>query len=304
MQQLASPAGVSLKKILVATDFSASSVSALACVVPIAQASDSVVHILHVIRPPEIAIASPEAEADISEQKQLDAQRQLGPLETVVGAVPHRMWLREGDVWASIDSIVRSEQIDLIAVGASGKSDFKKFLVGSVAEEVIRKATRPVLSVGPHALRNSGGASFLAQLLYVTNLWEDSHDGLQYAIQMAIRYRSRLVLLHVVEQEEPKRSDHEWLGAYRRILRNLVPESAADLPSEPVLRIEVAKHSTGRILQVADEIGANLVVMDVRPEEAWATHLRDKVYDIISRVNCPVLTVRSSWRADIPTASS
>jgi nucleotide-binding universal stress UspA family protein len=129
MEQLTAPVGVSLKNILVATDFSAPSVSALACVVLIAQASDSVVHILHVIRPPEIAIASPEAEADISEQKQLDAQRQLGPLETVLGAVPHRMWLREGDLWTSIDSIVRSEQIDLIAVGASGKSDLKKFLV-------------------------------------------------------------------------------------------------------------------------------------------------------------------------------
>jgi nucleotide-binding universal stress UspA family protein len=77
MEQLIAPAGVPLKNILVATDFSASSVSALACVVPIAQVSDSVVHILHAIRPPEIAIASPEAEADISEQKQLDAQRQL-----------------------------------------------------------------------------------------------------------------------------------------------------------------------------------------------------------------------------------
>ena len=296
MEQLTAPVGVSLKNILVATDFSAPSVSALACVVPIAQASDSVVHILHVIPPPEIAIASPEAETDISEQRQLDAQRQLGPLETVVGAVPHKMWLREGDVWASIDSIVRSEQIDLIAVGASGKSDFKKFFVGSVAEEVIRKATRPVLSVGPHALRNRDGASPLAQLLYVTNLWEDSHDGLQYAIQMAIRYRSQLVLLHVVEQEEPKRSDHEWLSAYRRILRNLLPESASDLPLEPVLRIEVAKHPTGRILQVADEIMASLVVMDVSPEETWATHLRDKVYEIVSWANCPVLTVRTKSR--------
>ena len=297
MEQLIAPAGVSLKNILVATNFSASSVSALACVVPIAQASDSVVHILHVIRPPEIAIASPEAEADISEENQLDAQRQLAPLETVVGAVPHRMWLREGNVWTAIDSLVSSEQIDLIAVGASGKSDFKKFLVGSVAEEIIRKATRPVLSVGPRALRNSGGASPLAQLLYVTNLWEDSHDGLQYAIQMAIRYRSRLAVLHVVEQEEPKRSDHEWLGAYRRIMRNLLPESAADLPMEPVLRVEVAKQPTGRILQVAGEIGANLIVMDVRPEEAWATHQHDKVYDIISWANCPVLTVRTKNRA-------
>jgi nucleotide-binding universal stress UspA family protein len=296
MEQLTAPVGVSLKKILVATDFSAPSVSALACVVPIAQASDSVVHILHVIPPTDIAIASPEAESDLSKQSQLDAQRQLGPLETVVGAVPHKMWLREGDVWASIDSIVRSEQIDLIAVGASGKSDFKKFFVGSVAEEVIRKATPPVLSVGPHALRNSGSASQLPQLLYVTNLWEDSHDGLHYAVQMAIRYRSQLVLLHVVEQEEPDRSDHEWLSAYRRILRNLLPESASDLPAEPVLRIEVSKHPTGRILQVADEITASLVVMDVSPEETWATHLRDKVYEIVSWANCPVLTVRTKSR--------
>jgi nucleotide-binding universal stress UspA family protein len=200
MEQLTAPVKVSLKNILVATDFSVPSISALACVVPIAQASDSVVHIFHVIPPPEIAIASPEAESDLSKQSQLDAQRQLGPLETVVGALPHKMWLREGDVWASIDSIVRSERIDLIAAGASGKSDFKKSFVGSVAEEVIRKATPPVLSVGPHSLRNSGTASPLPQLLYVINLRGDSHDGLQYAIQMAIRYRSRLVLLHVVER--------------------------------------------------------------------------------------------------------
>jgi len=33
--------------------------------------------------------------------------------------------------------------------------------------------------------------------------------------------------------------------------------------------------------------------MDGRPEEAWATHLRDKVYKIISWANCPVLTVRT-----------
>jgi nucleotide-binding universal stress UspA family protein len=296
MQQLTAPVGVSLKNILVATDFSAPSVSALACVVPIAQASDSVVHILHVIPPPEIAIASPEAEIDMSEQRQLDAQRQLGSLETVVGAVPNKMWLREGNVWASIDSIVRSEQIDLIAVGASGKSDFKKFFVGSVAEEVIRKSMLPVLSVGPHALRNSGSASPLSPLLYVTKLWEDSHDGLQYAIQMAIRYRSQLVLLHVVEQEEPDRSDHEWLRGYRRILRNLLPESASGLPAEPVLRIEVSKHPAGRILQVADEITASLVVIDVSPEETWATHLRDKVYEIVSWANCPVLTVRTKIR--------
>lgn len=292
MAQLTASEGIALKNILVATDFSAVSFSALACVVPIAQESHALVHILHVIPPPKIGFASPEAEEDMSRQVQLDAQREMGSLETVVEGVPHRMWLREGDVWAAVEDLVRLEHIDLIAVGASGKSDFKKFFVGSVAEEVIRKATCPVLSVGPHALRNDGGIP-LAQLLYLTNLWENSHDGLQYAVRLATQYKSRLLLLHVVEQEEPKHSDHEWLSEYGRIMRNLLPKSAAYLCEEPVLRVEVAKNATARVLQVADEIGADLIVMDVRPEEFWATHLRDKVYDIISRANCPVLTVRT-----------
>ena len=102
-----------------------------------------------------------------------------------------------------------------------------------------------------------------------------------------------LLLLHVIEQDEPKQSDHEWLREYRRILRNLLPEYAGDLLMEPVLRVEVAKNSTARILQVADEIGADLIIMDIRPEEPWATHLRDKVSEIISCASCPVLTVRT-----------
>lgn len=292
MAQLTTPIEVSLKNILVATDFSPASLSALTCVVPIARESNSAVHILHVSHPPEIALASPEADSDMYEQTRVNAQRQLENLENVVGTIPHWIWLREGQVWEVLEDVVRSEHIDLVAVGASGKSDLKKFFVGSVAEEIVRKAPCPVLTVGPHASCTSGGVP-LAQLLYVTNFWEESHYGLQYAIRLAIQYKSRLLLLHVVEQEEPKHPDHEWLRAYRRILRNLLPECAGDLLVEPVLRIEVAKNSTARILQVADEIRADLVVMDVRPEETWATHLRDKVYEIISWANCPVLTVRT-----------
>jgi len=70
---------------------------------------------------------------------------------------------------------------------------------------------------------------------------------------------------------------------------------------DPVLRVEVAKNSAARILQVAEEIGADLILMDVRPEQPWATHLRDKVSEIISCASCPVLTVctkaeHNAWR--------
>jgi len=297
MTQLAVPVEISLQNILVATDFSPAALAALTCVVPLARQFNSVVHVAHVIHPPEIAIASPEADSEMCQQVHMDAQRQLELLEPAVGTVPHRTWLREGKVSEAIEDLVRSEHIDLLAVGASGKSDLKKFFLGSVAEEIVRTATCPVLTVGPHA-SSTGGCESLAQLLYVTHFWEESHYGLQYAIRLAMQYKSRLLLLHVIEQDEPKQSDHEWLREYRRILRNLLPEYAGDLLVEPVLRVEVAKNSTARILQVADEVGSDLIIMDIRPEEPWATHLRDKVSEIISNANCPVLTVRTNAEHD------
>ena len=296
MAQLITPIEVSLKNILVATDFSPAARAALMRVMPIARQFNSVIHIVHVIHPSEIDIA-PEANSEICKQARMDAQRQLELLEKAVGTVSHQTWLREGEASEVVEELIQSQHINLVAVGASGKSELKKFFLGSVAEEIVRTATCPVLTVGPHA-SSTDGCEPLAQLLYVTHFWEESHYGLQYAIGLAIHYKSRLLLLHVIEQDEPKQSDHEWLREYRRILRNLLPEYAGDLLVEPVLRVEVAKNSMARILQVADEVGADLIVMDIRPEEPWATHLRDKVSEIISCASCPVLTVRTKPEHD------
>ena len=267
MAQLMTTAEVSLKNILVATDFSAASVNALKCVLPLARQFNSTIHILHVIRDAHILTdaESGAAESTACEQTDADAQRQLEDIATVVGTIAHRTRLGHGKVWEAVEDIVRSEHIDMVVVGTSGKSELKKLFLGSVAESIVREVPCPVLAVGPHVSPDPCGRS-LAQLLYATNLWEESHHGLQYAIQLAIRCQSRLLLLHVVEQEEPKRSDHEWLRDYRRLLRSLLPDQGDEFSVEPVLRVEVAKNSTARILQVADEIGADLIVMDVRPE--------------------------------------
>jgi nucleotide-binding universal stress UspA family protein len=285
MAQLTSQVGLPLKNILVVTDFSAASLAALNCTVSVAKESGCVIHLLHVIRP-EIENALSHADDNVKLQIENDAQRQLGALETVIATAPHKMWLHEGSLWRSIEDLARSEHFDLIVVGTSSQSDF----MGSGAEEVIRKALCPVMIVGPRA--STPDHAPLAQLLYVANLWDGSHAGLEYAIQLAIRYRSRLLLLHVVEQEESKQSDHEWLKAFRRIMRNLLPESVANLAEDPVLRVEVARNISARILQVADEVRTDLIVMDVAPEQAGATQSCKKLYEVISQASCPVLTVQ------------
>jgi len=283
MAQLTFRVGLSLSNILVLTDFSAASLAAVTCIAPVAKESGSVIHLLHVIRP-KSEIPSSGVHEDLGLKVQTDAQH----LEAAIATVPHKIWLREGNVWPTAEDLVRSQHIDLIVVGTTGESDF----IGSGAEEIIRKAVCPVLSVGPHAAV-TGDHAPLTQLLYVMNLWEGSHDGLEYSVQLAIRYKSRLLLLHVVEQEEAKQSDNEWLKAYRRIMRNRLPESTDNLAEGPVLRVEVAKNISARILQVADEVRADLVILDVTPEPPGATHLPQTLHEIISGASCPVLTVQS-----------
>jgi len=53
----------------------------------------------------------------------------------------------EGHPAEEIVRIAESEDVSLIVVGSHGKSNLKSALIGSVSEDVIRKATKPVTVV-------------------------------------------------------------------------------------------------------------------------------------------------------------
>ncbi len=290
MPVLSAPAEVSLKNILVATDLAPGALSALNYVLPLARQFHATVHILHVV-PRELSdVVSPAKSSLLFEQLPTVAQQRLNSLTIMLGDVPHHMWLRQGQVWEEVRDLVQRNHIDLVVVGASGKTHVNKILLGSVAEEVFRETTCPVLTVGPQVGPSSSSLN-LRQILYSTNLREESHGGLDYAISLTRQYRAQLTLLHIVEQDEPKSSNDQWLKPDYQLLRQLVSDE--DLSIEPRFRIEVTKNTSVRILRVAEEIAADLIVMDVRPEEPWATHLLDRAYEIISFSSCPVLTVRT-----------
>ena len=63
------------------------------------------------------------------------------------GDVPVRGLLRLGEAHAEIVEAAESQDVDLIVVGTHGRTGLQRFLIGSVAERVVRTARRPVLSV-------------------------------------------------------------------------------------------------------------------------------------------------------------
>lgn len=145
---------ITLKNILVATDFGEPADAALLYGRALAKAFGARLHVLHVV---EDAYASayasemyvppdPSVQAEINEaaQKRLDElvldSDGSGPAVTTV--------LRISNAPApAIVGYAKDEGIDLIVIGTHGRKGIAHLLLGSVAERVVRTAPCPVLTV-------------------------------------------------------------------------------------------------------------------------------------------------------------
>jgi nucleotide-binding universal stress UspA family protein len=141
------------QKILVAVDFSETSDRAVATAVELASKFDGRVVLLHAYEipalgfPDGVLVASSEVVSRISSSAQsaitslADKYKGRAPIETIV---------RTGVPYESVNAVAEEINADVIVIGTHGRRGIARALLGSVAENVIRTATRPVLVVhGP-----------------------------------------------------------------------------------------------------------------------------------------------------------
>ena len=77
--------------------------------------------------------------------------------------------LEEGDIGVILPRWIKKNHIDLVAVGTTGRSGVRKLALGSIAEEIVRDAECPVLTVGQAAASTAGTKVALRGILYATN---------------------------------------------------------------------------------------------------------------------------------------
>jgi nucleotide-binding universal stress UspA family protein len=128
-----------LGKILVAIDGSKQATKALGYVSVIARKFNSKVTLLHVAES-KLANLEPEAVKKISEKILFDAATEIKDVEIQKGLV-------FGNPAESIIQLARKENYDLIVLGSRGLSSVKRYLLGSVSEDVTWHARRSVLIV-------------------------------------------------------------------------------------------------------------------------------------------------------------
>jgi universal stress protein A len=92
--------------------------------------------------PPAPLIPSPEIEASCRSQLEALARDKLA-------GVSHEIIVASGNAAPEILNLSAKRHIDLIVMGTHGRTGVKHFLLGSVAERVVRESPVPVLTIHP-----------------------------------------------------------------------------------------------------------------------------------------------------------
>jgi len=109
--------------------------------------------LLHVLTPPSPFVAKtgppPASYLELLAAARREAQRRLTTTlaRARASGVRARAQLLEGGAVERILSVGRRWRPDVIVIGTHGRSGVRHFLMGSVAEHVVRRAARPVLTV-------------------------------------------------------------------------------------------------------------------------------------------------------------
>jgi nucleotide-binding universal stress UspA family protein len=116
---------------------------------------------------------------------------------------------------AAITDTAEEIHADLIIMGTHGRTGWRRAVLGSVAERVLRETDVPLLTV--NAAAASAQRVAIESILCPVNFTTVAHDALRYASFVANKFDARLVVLNVEDEELPavdvERDFSGWIDA-------------------------------------------------------------------------------------------
>jgi nucleotide-binding universal stress UspA family protein len=303
---------MNVTRILCPTDFSEASDHAIDLAVVLAEAYGARIAAIHVagaaVVPLEFGLPSGGAPGDL----EIDALRakteaRLSAASRVGVGVGVDVFVETGSATDRILGRAGALPADMIVMGTHGSSGFKRLVLGSVTERVLRQARCPVLTVPPRAHAVSHVP--FRRLLCAIDFSESSLEALKYAASLAVESDAALTMLHVLEWpwEEPPPPNFDELPAvqgvalaeYRRYREKMASkELEALVPVVPgsskalTTRLRHGKPYV-QILDVAAEEHSDLVVIGVHGRNPVDLALFGSTANqLVRRATCPVLTFR------------
>lgn len=282
-----------IRKIAVPTDFSPGSTSAMAYALALARTGDSKVIAVHGVDPFEYSFGPKDlryikkkevwARAREAMDQWLQAQQFSGCTTSMV----------EGEAGPAIAQFIDHRGIDLTVLGTSARSHAVRLLLGSVAEEIFRKANSLVLVLGPKMQPRRRRQ--LKRLVFATALEPHSLAALPRLSKLARDFDATVSVIRAV------RPDIRSVAARKNIQTET--ESKINAAADPAFRKLIKKirvefgHPVKVITNFANANKADAIVMGIRSGGEWGratTHIPWAIaHRVIAGAKCPVLTIRA-----------
>ena len=285
---------IAINNVLITTDFSEASRASLPYAAALTEHFGAKVLMAHVIDPElHLGVSLDPLPVDDDPVWQ-EAEWNLAKFARsgVLGDTPCKTVLARGDFWTVIAGLIGTRKIDLVVTGSHGRQGLSRLVLGSRAEKIYRRASCPVLTIGPNVRPLEGGDWKPKRILFATDGSETSLKALPYALSFAEENEAALILFQTVPLVFPEHREAEE-ASVREALRSLVPDEAeAWCRPEFVVRFEVPAEG---ILGLAKERAVDLIVMGVRKssDTGMPDHLPWPVASrVVAEAQCPVLTVR------------
>ncbi len=284
----------SFNKVLLATDFSAASQAAFQTALGVCSAFQASLSILHVF---EYADAVPPETG--GELLELDSfyESARSSLDRLVQEARRSGVACEATMGSGIPSVtildtITSNAIDLAILGTNALHGFERLVFGSTAEVVLRKASCPVLTVGPQASNAPRAAQLKSPVVFATDFHLTTTHAICYAAAICKVTRSPLHCLHVLPRTlEGGSRRHITLQIMTEALKHVASESGTTI-DPPVCAITYGSEISNAVVDYARQQKAKLIVLGVREASMVASHVPAHIaYRIITEASCPVLTM-------------
>lgn len=200
--------------------------------------------------------------------------------------------------------------IDLIVIGTHGRTGLNRMLMGSVAEDVVRSAPCPVLTISGSST-GKPPSTRISRILVPTDFSDGARLALTHARELALTYGARIDLFHVVEEVVyPSTYGIEPVELPTGEVIENVENALADLAREEIgIEHVVVEARTGyapaAIRSYADETNADLVVIATHGRSGLDRLLMGSVTEnIVRRASQPVFVVKPDAKSLVSSVTS
>jgi nucleotide-binding universal stress UspA family protein len=285
-----------LQTLLCPVDFSSASLRALDLAIEVADMHGARIHVLHVI--PRIVASvldTPIATSRWTREQEKQAERKLPSLtQRAAGrGVKAKAEVRLGDIDLQILKAASAAGADLMVMGTHGRRGLERWVIGSVAERMVRHSPIPLLLT---AAAPKGARSWaIRQVLIPTDFSAGTDEAIRYGIALAGPAGASITMLHIIEDRSGAvdwKTLPEQTAAIQNKLKGLVPSGVNTLveSGEPY-RV---------ILKTVKDSSASLVIMNTHGQGFVERVLVGSTADRVVRgvvAMCPILLIPPRGRA-------